>query len=199
MGLGPLGVRTITPNSDVWYHENVRTVDEFYSAIERANDDATRAAKGRFQFPRAESQLPPPAADVENNAPSSFIADSRIEELRAIKDPRFDLRRLIAMCEELSTCAANRCVVSTVLLTRAIIDHVPPIFGTKSFAEVANNYPGQKSFKDSMRHLENSARRIADSHLHIQVRSREVLPTWTQVDFSRDLDVLLSEIVRLLS
>lgn len=199
MGSGPLGLNTIAPNPDVWYHENVRTVDEFYSAIQRANDDAKRAAQGRFWFSGAESQLPAPAADVENNTSSSFIADSRIAELRTIKDPRFDLRRLIAMCEELSTCAANQCVVSTVLLTRAIIDHVPPIFGVGAFAEVANNYPGPKSFKQSMRHLEKSARGIADGHLHVQIRPKEVLPTSTQVDFSRDLDVLLSEIVRILS
>jgi hypothetical protein len=84
------------------------------------------------------------------------------------------------------------------MLTRAIIDHVPPIFGAKTFNEVASNYSGTKSFKDSMLHLSNSARKIGDSHLHVQVRSRESLPNRTQVDFSRDLDVLLGEIVRIL-
>jgi len=49
-----------------------------------------------------------------------------------------------------------------------------------------------------MAHLENSARRIADAHLHTQIRARETLPTATQVNFSNDLDVLLAEIVRIL-
>jgi hypothetical protein len=84
------------------------------------------------------------------------------------------------------------------MLVRAIIDHVPPIFGVKSFSEVASNYGGSRSFRESMQHLAVSARKIADGHLHVQIRASEVLPTWTQVDFSRDLDVLLGEVVRIL-
>jgi len=49
-----------------------------------------------------------------------------------------------------------------------------------------------------MGHLDNAARKIADQHLHVQVRKREVLPTIVQVDFSNNLDLLLSEIVRIL-
>jgi hypothetical protein len=81
---------------------------------------------------------------------------------------------------------------------RAILDHVPPLFSSNTFAEVASSYPGGKSFKESMAHLEKSARKIADSHLHQRIRQQEVLPTRTQIDFSRDLDVLLGELVRVL-
>ena len=102
------------------------------------------------------------------------------------------------MCEELNRCAENDCVLATAMLTRAIIDHVPPIFNAKSFDEVANNYRGSKSFKESMKHLSTSARSIADGHLHVQIRKKEVLPTRRQVDFSHDIDVLLGEIVRIL-
>jgi hypothetical protein len=129
---------------------------------------------------------------------SVFVDESRLEELRNISSPNHDLRRLLALCEELNICAANGCFHAVAMLTRAIIDHVPPIFGVNKFSEVASNYAGSKSFKESMEHLANSARKIADAHLHVQVRSKEVLPTRTQVDFSRDLDVLLSEIVRIL-
>ena len=78
------------------------------------------------------------------------------------------------------------------------MDHVPPIFGCKKFSEVANNYAGAKSFKESMLNLENSSRKISDQYLHVQVRASETLPTVRQVDFSNDLDVLLGEIVRIL-
>jgi hypothetical protein len=84
------------------------------------------------------------------------------------------------------------------MLTRAILDHVPPIFGSTKFGEVANNYAGAKSFKESMLNLENSSRKISDQYLHVQVRTKETLPTVRQVDFSNDLDVLLAEIVRIL-
>lgn len=49
-----------------------------------------------------------------------------------------------------------------------------------------------------MDHLQKSSRKIADSHLHIMIRKKEVLPNATQVDFKNDLDRLLGEIVRIL-
>lgn len=128
-----------------------------------------------------------------------FVSETRIQELKEIEHASFDLRRLIALCEELNICSDNDCLHAVAMVTRAIIDHVPPIFKAKSFAEVASSYPGSRSFKDSMGHLSVSARKIGDSHLHVQIRSKEVLPTRTQIDFSRDLDVLLAEIVRILS
>jgi hypothetical protein len=47
-----------------------------------------------------------------------------------------------------------------------------------------------------MRTLEQSSRNSADQHLHCQIRKAETIPNATQVNFSNDLDVLLSEIVR---
>ena len=49
-----------------------------------------------------------------------------------------------------------------------------------------------------MKHLNNSLKNIANSYLHIQIREKEILPTEKQVNFSPDLDLLLSEIVRIL-
>jgi hypothetical protein len=128
-----------------------------------------------------------------------FIDQTRLDELRAIKSPRYDLIKLVRLCEELNTCYINNCYLTTAMVGRAILDHVPPIFTCKNFAEVANNYiSGSKSFKQSMTNLESSLRKIADAHLHTQIRNKETLPNKTQVNFSNDLDVLLAEIVRLL-
>jgi hypothetical protein len=83
------------------------------------------------------------------------------------------------------------------MLTRGLLDHVPPIFGRTSFVEVANNYNGGgKSFKDAMQHLENAARNVADAHLHLPIRKSETLPVAQQVNFASQLDMLLSEIIR---
>ena len=49
-----------------------------------------------------------------------------------------------------------------------------------------------------MENLNNSSRKISDSHLHTQIRKKEVLPNSNQVDFTNDLDVLLAEIYRVL-
>lgn len=127
-----------------------------------------------------------------------YIDRSRIQELKDIRAKHFDLSRLIKILEELNTCFQNNCDISVITLTRALVDHVPPIFSCKTFSEVANNYAGSKSFRESMKHLENSSRKIADQYLHTQIRKKESLPNRTQVNFSNDIDVLLSEIVRVL-
>lgn len=82
------------------------------------------------------------------------------------------------------------------MITRAILDHIPPIFEKKDFKEVANQY-GSKSFKGNAQHLENSLRNIADYYLHIPIRKKEVLPNKNQINFSNDLDVILAEIIRI--
>jgi hypothetical protein len=126
-----------------------------------------------------------------------YVDLGRIDELRSLSVQRFDLTKLIRFCEELNKCYANNCFLAAAMLTRSIINHVPPIFGYQSFVEVANNY-GSRSFKRSMQNLQNSLRNIADSHLHLPIRNKESLPTRVQVDFSSDIDVLLAEIVRVL-
>lgn len=126
-----------------------------------------------------------------------YVDSARIDELRAITSPSFDLVKLIKLCEELNACYANSCFLAVTMLTRAILDHVPPILGCRTFKEVANNYGG-RSFKSSMQHLQKSLRNIADSYLHLPIRSTESLPTEVQVNFSNDLDVLLQEIARVL-
>jgi hypothetical protein len=128
----------------------------------------------------------------------AYVDPDRIEELKGISDARFDLTKLVRLCEELNLAFAGECYLTIAMITRAILDHVPPILGRAKFADVANNYAGSKSFKESMQNLENSSRKIADQHLHGQVRSSETLPTVRQVDFSNDLDVLLAEVSRLL-
>jgi hypothetical protein len=130
-------------------------------------------------------------------AKPAFVDAGRLAELRAVKVAAWDLTRLIRLCEELNTAHANECFMSMAMLGRTILDHVPPLFGKKNFGEVASNY-GPASFKGSMQSLQTSLRHIADAHLHIQIRSKETLPTGTQVDFHKDLDVLLGEIVRTL-
>ncbi len=127
----------------------------------------------------------------------SYVDLSRIDDLKKIKIKDYDLTRLIKQCEELNDASKKGNPYSVILLVRAIIDHIPPIFGKKNFQEVANNY-GSKSFQESMERLDKSLRKIADSGLHQQIRKKETLPNKTQVNFSNDLDVLLQEIVRIL-
>lgn len=127
-----------------------------------------------------------------------LIDDSRLEELRALKSSQFDFKKLIRLCEELNIASREDCHFATGMLTRGLLDHVPPVFGVKSFSEVANhNIGGGKSFRETMLHLDTGAKKIADGLLHTQIRKSETLPNRQQVNFAAALDLLLGEIVRI--
>lgn len=128
----------------------------------------------------------------------AYVDPDRINELMALPAARFDLAKLIRMCEELNICFAGECYLAMIMHTRAIIDHVPPIFECKSFSEVTSNYGGTRSFKEAMATLDTTSRKIADHYLHAQIRKAEVLPNATQVDFSNAIDLLLAEVGRVL-
>ncbi len=132
------------------------------------------------------------------NEPAAFVFvdESRIADLRRLETDRFDLAKLIGLCEELNICYRSQCYLAVAALTRSLLDHVPPIFNCPHFAAVAST--GSRSFKETMAALESMARKVADQHLHGQIRQSETLPTRVQVDFSQAVDVLLGEIVRLL-
>ncbi len=124
-----------------------------------------------------------------------FINSDRITDLEKINNPDFDLVRLIAVCKEINLAFENCSYISLIMLTRSLIDHIPPLFGQSNFANVYGQY-GTKSFKESLKHLDASMRKIADSYMHTHIRRKESLPNITQVNFSQDLDVLLAEIIR---
>lgn len=139
----------------------------------------------------------PPLGPVPPSSAWTLVAESRLDELRALRHPELDLQRLIRLCEELNTTYSHGCYLAAIMLTRSLLDHVPPIFGKTKFTEVVNNYSGGKSFTEIMQRLEDAARKIADAHLHTPIRSAETLPTAQQVHFGPQLDVLLAEIVRI--
>lgn len=138
-----------------------------------------------------------PRSIVVKSGAYNFVHTERIKELQFVKNSNFDTLKLVKYCEELNIIFANKCILSTAMLVRAIMDHIPPIFSKDTFTEVANNY-GSRSIKESMKNLENSLRKISDAHLHTHIQKKEVLPSSNQVDFSNDLDVLLGEIYRAL-
>lgn len=125
----------------------------------------------------------------------TFINISRIEELRKIKSTNFDFNKLINMLEEINDNYSLGNYLSVSMIGRAIIDHIPPLFSFHTFNEVANNY-GNASFKKNMQHLNISMRSIADNYLHMPIRKNESLPNENQIDFSREVDFLISEIIR---
>ncbi len=126
-----------------------------------------------------------------------FIDPDRILALQKMDNPNFDFSKLVQLCNEMNLCYQNNSLCALILLTRALIDHVPPIFQQTNFNGVESSYSGGKSFKDSMTHLNQSCRKIADMQIHGQIRQSEILPNKTQINFYNSLDVLLAEIIRI--
>ncbi|RWO40429.1 MAG: hypothetical protein EOS11_19705 [Mesorhizobium sp.] len=122
-----------------------------------------------------------------------YVDASTISAMGELSHPEFDFSRLIQMCRELNTAHQSECHISVIFLVRAIIDHIPPIFGENSFAVAANKLPHSK--KKTFLNLQNSSRNIADSYLHQHIRRRENQPTATEVNFSQDLSVVLGEVI----
>lgn len=123
-----------------------------------------------------------------------YIDQGRLTALRANRSDNFDLSKLVKICEEINICYANSCFLGVIVLLRALLDHVPPVFGFKTFEQTYGGY-GKKTFKEIAERLDKSARKIADKYLHDPIGKREALPNKTQVDFKNELDLLLAELL----
>lgn len=129
-----------------------------------------------------------------------FINEDRLQELKDIssKQSKFNCSKLIRLCEELNSNYSNENYYATAMLTRAIMDHVPPIFGKEKFTEVANNYSGGDSFKKLMKNLNDFQKNISDGILHEHIGNTESLLHATDVNSSQPIGQLLGEIVKIL-
>lgn len=191
-----------------------RTPRDFWNYIQPAF--ATYADRSRYiqaqlvpverQFRPERDRAPgvrPPEVRIEYSpvvpvtaAALTFVGEHRLAQLRGVQSTTFDFARVVRLCEELNVAYSNGCYMTVAALIRALLDHVPPVFGQPAFAQVASNHNGQ-AFKNAMQRLQTSARAIADIHLHQQIRRREPLPLAQQVNFTAEIDMLLAELVRL--
>lgn len=129
-----------------------------------------------------------------------FINEDRLQELKDIssQQSKFNCLKLIKLCEELNSNYSNENYYASAMLTRAIMDHVPPIFGKNNFTEVANNYSGGVSFKKLMKNLNDFQKNISDGILHEHIGNTESLLHATDVNSSQAIGQLLGEIVKIL-
>jgi hypothetical protein len=79
-----------------------------------------------------------------------------IDELSEVVLPKLDLGKLIRMCEELNECFARQNYLACALLIRAAMNHIPPVFGFRTFKEVVANRG--RSVKSALELLDDDAR-----------------------------------------
>ena len=166
--------------------------------VSKCSEDQDYDESGRPILPKKKIHYPA-IVDPFTLAIGNFVDAERLKQIEVTQSQKFDTTKLAQMLIELNRAYAEHSFLSCIFLIRAILDHVPPIFVQNSFSEIANNYAGGgRSFRQHMQHLENSSRKLADSYLHQQVRSKETLPTTSQIEFRADVDTLLAEVVRIL-
>lgn len=177
-----LGLENPNPYSDLW---------EFYSYWSK---NLPRYIDRRLYVSKLYKDSDKKKSIKQAKGIDDFVDKVRIEELLGIKSDKLDLRKLIRFCEEINSAYRNENYLSVTFLLRAILDHIPPVFGCSTFDQVCGNY-GKKTFKDISAKLNESSRKLADSYLHDPIRKKETLPNRTQVNFSQELDYLLGEII----
>jgi hypothetical protein len=129
---------------------------------------------------------------IRSNA--AFLDSSVLTILRTTTSQNFDLLKLVRFCEELNDAYGRGNYLSCALLIRAIMNHVPPLFGCRTFAEVTAQ--SGKSLKAVFERLEDSARPIADLHTHALIRAKELLPTKHQVEpYKASFELLIQEVI----
>jgi len=136
-------------------------------------------------------------SDSNFQTKSSYIDLNKIDKIKKIKNERYDFSKAIEILNQINLAHEQSMFFTIGMLVRALIDHIPPLFECNNFNEVSNNYKGSTSFKKLMKKLQDSLRNISDSFLHDQIRKREELPSFNQVNFIPEVDALLSELIRI--
>lgn len=140
-------------------------------------------------------------AELDNPTPSGsvpsrtvLVAPQLIEDLSKVKPGQFDATKLTGYCKEINSSFYHGNIVACLLLMRTVLNHVPPIFGYKTFAEVMAN--AGKSLKENLEHLDGGLRKLADLYAHLQIRKNEQYPTKNQVEpFRAQFELLLHEVL----
>lgn len=125
---------------------------------------------------------------------SAFLNADLLLALKALPAPKLDVSKLVKMCEELNDSNARGNYIAAALLIRAVMNHVPPIFGAKSFKEVISQ--SSRSVKAVLARLDDEARPIADLHNHMHIRKAEHVPSKNQIEPCKaPFEILIAEVI----
>lgn len=189
--LADLGKReVVTANrtaQHLWAQQAVDVISEAMGALDRRE----------LGIPAAD--VSPPSTQARPSGrrfDERYVSEDRIRELRSICGSGLDPARLVRLLEELNVAAKAESWITVAALVRIVLDHVPPVFGHETFAQVLAHADGRiPSWKQTLASLQETSRKIADHHVHKRMEAYEALPTFQQVDNRKELDQLLERIV----
>lgn len=187
-----------TRDSEAIYAGRIIPVHKYYEATAFFIDGANKQLEDFIHLIDkllAQNKVEPKQSTEIRNI--SYLDKHTLLRLTKIENEKFDLSRLIAFCKELDDNYSLGNYYSCAMILRAILDHIPPIFDKSSFDDVYSKYGG-KSFKDIVKPLNETARKIGDNYLHTQIDKKVIQITKTQVDFQANIDFLLNEVAKIL-
>jgi hypothetical protein len=130
-------------------------------------------SRGMVLFVRSTDNGPPRNARTTTSVRRSTYVDADVVakiEASALS-AGFDHTKLVQLIRELNDNYSRGNAYAAHALLRAILDHVPPIFGCTDFRGVANNYQWSRTDKNYMRKLLDFKLQ-ADDVLHRQISRR---------------------------
>ncbi len=124
----------------------------------------------------------------------TFINEEIINKFEKLSNPKFDTIKLRQYLREVNISYKENNLLSCILLLRAILNYVPPIFGCSTFSQYVSE--SGRSLKAIFSILEEGLRKIADLHTHKPISSKEYLPTNNQISpYKSQFEILLQEIL----
>ncbi|MCW5250106.1 hypothetical protein [Streptomyces sp. SHP 1-2] len=123
--------------------------------------------------------------------PKLYVNEGILTELSAKQGKtKLNLKKLLQLLRELDDAYADDHPYSCHALLRAIIDHVPPILGHKSFESAVNNYTWTRTDKKYVSRL-LEFKTQADDVLHRQIRESADVITMYDLPQAAALNALL--------
>lgn len=129
----------------------------------------------------------------------NFFDENLLMQLSSKTNPNFDFSKLIKFCYETNANYSQGNFLSALILLRAILNHIPPIFGSTAFQNLVTTYNinrriGKNEIFDN---LQNGMRKFGDFHNHDVIKRVEVLPSKNQIEpFKPSFEYLIQEIIK---
>jgi hypothetical protein len=128
----------------------------------------------------------------------SYIEQALIENLEAAQAAtKWNLKKLLQLVRELNENYVSENVYACHALLRAILDHVPPIFGQKTFGSVIDQHGWGRTDKNYMKRL-GEFRAQGDDTMHRPVDRREDILSFHDLPARAAVNRLVSELVAIL-
>lgn len=173
-------------DDDAHEYAQIRTLEEYVQIaidrVERDNPSPTVLVSNTF-------------VPVGANVTAFFISTRLIEELEAIKNSTLNAAKLLRLLRELNSNYAAGHPYSSLMLSRAVLDCIPPVFGHRTFLEVVNNTAGMgETDRKYMKSLVQF-RIAADDALHRLLGPKEDLIDMHYLPQAAAMEALISVVI----